>query len=337
MTGSICVIGAGSWGTALALTACRAGAQNVTLITRRLEQAETLIRDRQNKQYLPGIEFPHDLTITNDFMPLKQADIVLQVTPAQSLKATCEAIGNILPADVPWVICAKGIMRGTEMADPELLSTVSQKILPNPVVILSGPSFAEEVGQNLPTAITIASHNENAANQVCKSLRHSRFRCYASDDPVGVQVAGAVKNVLAIACGIVVGKKLGKNAAAAVMTRGLAEIRRLGLALGGKKETLLGLSGVGDVSLSCASEQSRNMRLGKLIGESNFSPKTILENCSFITEGVSTVEAVYNLSRKLNLSMPLSRAVYSLLYEDHSVDEIIEQILSRQSQTEFEL
>jgi glycerol-3-phosphate dehydrogenase (NAD(P)+) len=325
----VCIIGAGSWGTALALTAHRAG-QQVTLIPRRPEQAHDLNRLRENKVYLPGIFLPKDIKISSDLAALASADIVLAVTPAQSLRQTCADAQKLLAPGIPWVICAKGI----DLQTSKLLSDVSESLLPNPVVILSGPSFADEVGKNLPTAVTLASDHEDAAKQVAVCLRHTRFRCYLSDDPRGVQVAGAVKNVLAIASGIVHGKRLGNNAAAALITRGLAEVRRLGIALGGKTDTFLGLSGVGDITLTCSSEQSRNMRLGKALGEGENAAE-ILNNTPYVTEGVPTVAAVYRLSQDLSIPMPLCQAVYAILYDHISIDKVIENLLSKQSESEF--
>jgi len=330
----ICIIGAGSWGTALALTAHRAG-QQVTLLSRKSAHTDSLTKTHENLAYLPGVPLPSDLVVSCDLTLLKNADIVLQVTPAQTIGEACLMAKEYLPPQAPWVICAKGIMRGTEEEKPQLLSQVTQAILPNPIVILSGPSFADEVGLNLPTAVTIASEHENTAKLVASSLRHTRFRCYISDDPIGVQVAGALKNVLAIACGIVQGKGLGNNATAALITRGLAEMRRLGLALGGKSDTFLGLAGVGDLTLTCSSEQSRNMRLGITLGKEGANIAQILKESSFITEGVPTVAAVLKLSRALSVPMPLCNAVYALLYSGTSIDEIIESILSRQSELEF--
>lgn len=330
----ICIIGAGSWGTALALTAHRAG-QQVTLLSRKSAHADSLTKTHENLTYLPGVRRPSDLAVSCDLAFLKDADIVLQVTPAQTIGETCLTVKEYLPPHAPWVICAKGIMRGKEEEKPQLLSQVTQTILPNPVVILSGPSFADEVGLNLPTAVTIASEHEDAAKLVASSLRHTRFRCYVSDDPIGVQVAGAVKNVLAIACGIVRGKGFGNNATAALITRGLAEMRRLGLALGGKSDTFLGLSGVGDATLTCSSEQSRNMRLGIALGKEGVNIAQILKESPFIAEGVPTVAAVLKLSQALSIPMPLCNAVYALLYNYTPVDEIIDNVLSRQSELEF--
>jgi glycerol-3-phosphate dehydrogenase (NAD(P)+) len=331
----ICIIGAGSWGTALALTAHRVGKQKVTLLTRQPTDTSRLNNDRENKTYLPGITLPEDLVITHDITALNDAEIVLQVTPAQSIRETCKLVQKHIPPKAPWVICAKGIVIGLDEAESQLLSQISQESLPNPIAILSGPSFADEVGLNLPTAVTIASDNEEIAKFVASSLRHTRFRCYVSDDPIGVQVAGAVKNVLAIACGIVRGKGFGNNAAAALITRGLAEMRRLGIAMGGKSDTFLGLSAVGDVTLTCSSEQSRNMRLGTALGKNGANVPKILKESPFIAEGVPTAAAVHKLSRSLSIPMPLCEAVYNILYDQIPIDEVIEMILSRQSELEF--
>jgi glycerol-3-phosphate dehydrogenase (NAD(P)+) len=331
----ICIIGSGSWGTALALTACRAGGQQVTLLTRHPEQAHSLNQSRQNPVYLPGVRFPSDLIVSSDLTALREADIVLQVTPAQSLRETCQAVQKHLAPMAPWVICAKGIARETEVRGPQLLSEVSRELLPNPIAVLSGPSFADEVGQNLPTAVTIASENEEVAKYIALSLRHIHFRCYVNTDPIGVQVAGAIKNVLAIASGIARGKGFGNNAAAVLITRGLTEMRRLGLALGGKSETFLGLSGVGDVTLTCSSEQSRNMRLGITLGQKNSPIEKVLEESTFIAEGVPTAAAINKLSQTLSVPMPICQAVYKILYEHVLIDVVIQNLLSRQSELEI--
>jgi glycerol-3-phosphate dehydrogenase (NAD(P)+) len=330
----ICIIGAGSWGTALALTAHRAG-QQVTLLPRRPDQSDSLNKTRVNAKYLPGIFLPSNLVVSSDLTLLMDADIVLQVTPVQTIRETCVMVKKYLPPHAPWVICAKGIVRGIEEKEPQLLSEATQEILPNPIVILSGPSFADEVGLNLPTAVTIASENEAMAKFVASSLRHTQFRCYVSNDPIGVQVAGAVKNVLAIACGIVRGRGFGNNAVAALITRGLAEMRRLGLALGGKSDTFLGLSGVGDVTLTCSSEQSRNMRLGVSLGKEGANIIQILKDSPSLAEGVPTVAAILKLSQTLSIPMPLCGAVYAILYNHVSIDEVVEKILSQQSELEF--
>lgn len=329
----ICIIGSGSWGTALALTACRAGGQQVTLLTRR--QTALLAQTRENRAYLPGVKLPPDLVISDDLAILHDADIVLQATPAQSLRDTCQTIQQYLAPTAPWVICAKGISKKTGEKEPQLLSEVSREFLPNPIAILSGPSFADEVGLNLPTAVTVASDQEDVAKSVASSLRHPRFRCYISTDPTGVQVAGAVKNVLAIACGIARGKGFGNNTVAALMTRGLVEMRRLGLALGGKSDTFLGLSGIGDLTLTCSSEQSRNMRLGMTLGQQERNIEQILNESPFMAEGIPTTASVERLCETLSVIMPICQAVYQIVYGHVPIDEVIEALLSRPSEWEF--
>lgn len=331
----ICIIGAGSWGTALALTAYRAGGNQVTLLTRQPKDTSILNKAHENTTYLPGISIPPDLEITHDLTALENADVVLQVTPAQTIRETALQTQKHIPRETPWVICAKGIVLGIDEQESQLLSDVSKEVLPNPIAILSGPSFADEVGKNLPTAVTIASEDEEIAKVVASALRHTRFRCYVSDDPTGVQIAGAIKNILALACGIVRGKGFGNNATAALITRGLAEMRRLGLAMGGKSDTFLGLSAVGDVTLTCSSEQSRNMRLGIALGQKGADVRKILKESQFIAEGVPTAAAVHKLSTSLSIPMPLCHAVYTILYDQVPIDEVIEMILSRQSELEF--
>lgn len=331
----ICIIGAGSWGTALALTAYRAKSHKITLITRQRKHENDLSNSRENKAYLPGIPIPEEIEITHNLETLQNADIVLQVTPAQTIRETCLQVQDFLPPHVPWVICAKGILLGKDGEEPKLLSDVSKELLPNPIVILSGPSFADEVGKNFPTAVTIASEDEEIAKYVAASLRHKRFRCYVNDDPIGVQVAGALKNIYAIACGIGHGKGFGNNATAALITRALAEMRRLGLALGGKSDTFLGLSAVGDVTLTCSSEQSRNMRLGMALGQRGADVAKVLTQTAYIAEGVPTTAAVHSLAKNLSIPMPLCQAVYDILYDKIAIDEVIENILSHQSELEF--
>lgn len=326
----VCVYGAGAWGTALALSAQRAG-REVTLQPRRAEQAELLTQQRENTTYLPGIEIPQEIYISADHHLLKDQHMVLLVTPAQKIRETCQGLQSFLPKDIPLVICSKGI----DLEEKLLLTQVIGKILPNPLAVLSGPSFADEVAQNLPTAVTIASESLPLARNIAAALRHSFFRCYASDDPLGVQVSGALKNVLAIGCGIVHGRKFGNNAAAAFITRGLAEMRRLGLKLGGKSETFLGLSAVGDLTLTCSSVQSRNMSLGKALGEGQ-SLSSVLAQRSGVTEGMPTSAAVFSLAETLDVSMPISRAVHAVLHKGVTVDQVIQDILSAQSVLEFE-
>lgn len=326
----IVVIGTGAWGTALALS-CLHTTSRVTLIARRPEFAQELQEQRVNNRYLPDVPLPASLTIESSLQEALKADLILLVTPAQATQMMCEQLQKInLPPHIPLVLCSKGI----DLTHNQLLTQTAQALLPNPLAVLSGPSFADEVGRNLPAAVTLACQSLDLAKTISQSLRHSRFRCYASDDLIGVQVGGALKNVLAIACGIVQGRQLGNNTLAALMTRGLAEMRRFGLAMGGQSETFLGLSGVGDLILTGSSQQSRNFSLGFQLGQGK-DLETILNQRHNVTEGVYTAAAVHHLAKKMTLHMPVCAGVYELLHQNESVDAIIEKILSKQSDLEF--
>jgi glycerol-3-phosphate dehydrogenase (NAD(P)+) len=326
----IVVVGTGAWGTALALSCLKAG-NRVSLVARRPEFAEILQQTRRNERYLPGVTLPDTLTIHGNMAVVNEADLILLVTPAQATHDVCTQLRQIgLNPNIPIVLCAKGI----DLQRHQLLTQTAQALLENSLAVLSGPSFADELGRNLPTAVTIAAATLDLAITIAQTLRHSRLRCYASDDLVGVQVGGALKNVLAIACGIVHGRQLGNNASAALMTRGLAEMRRFGLAMGGQSETFLGLSGVGDLILTGSSQQSRNFSLGFQLGQGK-DLASILGERHNVTEGVYTAAAVYHMAEMRHIHMPVCTGVYELLHQNGLVDDIIEKILSKQSDLEF--
>ena len=263
---TVAVIGAGAWGTALAIAAQRAG-RRVTLVPRRAEQAAALARDRVNETYLPGIELDPAIAVTADETAALggdagAADAILLAVPAQHLRATLERLLPHWQRAIP-VLCAKGIERSTGLLMPELAA----ELLPDhPSIVLSGPNFAREVALDLPAAATVAGRDAATVTALMNALGTKRFRPYASDDPIGAAIGGAVKNVLAIAAGIVDGRGLGENARAALITRALVEIRHLALAKGGRPETPMGLSGLGDLLLTCTSRQSRNYSLGHALG-----------------------------------------------------------------------
>ena len=261
---NIAIIGAGGWGTALAMVARRAG-RNVVLQAHEPEVADAINGSHENSLFLPGVALDPEIRATND--PAEAAvdtDVVLLVVPTQFLRAVLTGLSGNLPSGVPVVICAKGI----EQETLALMSEICEEVVPQaPVAVLSGPTFAAEVALDRPTAVTLASADKALGIGLSEALGTSRFRIYRSDDIVGAQVGGAVKNVLAIGCGIVEGRGLGDNAKAALITRGLAEIVRLGLAKGAKAETLMGLSGIGDLVLTCNAMQSRNFSLGVALGQ----------------------------------------------------------------------
>ncbi len=325
----IVIMGTGAWGTALALSCIRADLR-VTLVARRPEFATHLEQTRINTLYLPQIPLPEDLAITADISMVRNADVLLLVTPAQATRDICHALSPYLRPETPVVLCAKGF----DLKYNQLLTQTLRPLLQNPLAVLSGPSFADELARNLPTAVTLAADSLELAKILAQTLRHSRLRCYASDDVIGVQVGGALKNVLAIACGIVHGRQLGNNASAALMTRGLAEMRRFGLAMGGQSETFLGLSGVGDLILTGSSQQSRNYSLGFQLGQ-GMDLETILSQRHHVTEGVFTAAAVHHIAEKLKIHMPICKGVYELLHQKALVSDIIEKILSKQSELEF--
>ena len=329
----IAVLGAGAWGTALAVSMNRAR-HEVALLPRRKEHADEINNGHENQRYLNGIAIDPSILVSEDPAILKTADILLWVTPAQYSSEIAKSIVPYLPKHIPVIICSKGIDTHNEIIDKNsLLTSVLSKILSNPIAVLSGPNFAIEIAQGLPAAATLAAFSKELALELAQTLRHPSFRIYASDDPIGVQISGAVKNVIAIACGIVLGKQLGNNASAALITRGLAEIRRAGISLGGKIETFLGLAAVGDLTLTCSSPQSRNMSLGIALGQGQ-KLKDILNNRHSIAEGIYTTEAIYKLAKYKNIQMPICTGVYNVLYNDRSVDQAIESLLARQSDWE---
>ncbi len=319
------VIGGGAWGTALALAALRAG-REALLWAREPAVVESVNTARENRDFLPGVPLPPDLRATGDLAAVAACDAILLVTPAQHLRTACASLAVHLRADTPVVICAKGI----ELDSHALMSEAAQAALPagTPLAVLSGPTFAAEVARGLPTAVTLACADAALGARLVEALGSRTFRPYLSDDVVGSQIGGAVKNVLAIACGVVEGRRLGDNARAALITRGLAEITRLALALGGRAETLMGLSGLGDLTLTCSSLQSRNMSLGAALGAGRTLAEVLAERRS-VAEGVYTAAAVVGLAGKKGVDMPICGAVDAILNRGAGLDATIDGLLSR--------
>lgn len=321
---SLGIAGAGAWGTALALQAARAGLAT-TLWARRSAAAAAVAATRQNPDYLPGVKLPPEIAVTDQLAAALAADAVLFVQPAQHLRAFCAAARGSWRAGTPLVLCAKGIELGSGL----LLTDVAAELLPEaPVAVLSGPSFASEVAAGLPTAVVIASSDASLNEALMQALSHGAFRPYGSLDPVGVELAGAAKNVLAIACGIVMGRGLGENARAALVTRGLAELARLAYALGGRPETMLGLAGVGDVVLTCNSTKSRNASLGFELGRGRALAEILKERRS-IAEGVPTAGALEQLAARLKVDMPIAGTVAAILSGRAEIDQAIRALLAR--------
>jgi len=326
----IAVIGAGAWGTALAAVAARPGT-DVTICGRDPAIIESINRAHRNPVYLPEITLdPAIAATTEPADALTGAAAALLVVPAQFLRAALTSLAPLLPADLPLLLCAKGI----EAESLKTMSEVAAELVPqNPIAVLSGPSFAGEVARGLPAAVTIASRDPALAQFFVAALGTARFRPYLSEDPTGVEIGGAVKNVLAIACGIIEGRGLGDNARAALITRGLAEMVRLGAAKGAEPDTFRGLSGLGDLVLTCTAGQSRNYTLGMALG-GGVSLARALDGRRAVVEGVATAAAVARLARRLGVEMPITAAVNGVLHRGMGIDMMIEGLLSRPYRSE---
>ena len=322
---TIGVIGAGAWGTALAMAAHRAG-NHVVLQAHEAEVVDAIAAKQENTVYLPGVQLPAEIRATTSLADAVAADAVLLVAPAQFLRTVCEAAKPHWRDGVPAIICAKGIEQGSY----KLMGDVVRESLGEaaPIAVLSGPTFAIEVARDLPTALTLACKDQDLGKSLSKALSSRCFRTYYSPDEIGAQLGGAIKNVLAIACGIVEGRKMGDNARAALITRGLAEIARLGKVLGADERTLMGLSGLGDLTLTCNAMQSRNFSLGVQLGEGR-SLSDILGERKAVTEGVFTAAAAAELAQREKVDMPICKSVDGVLNHGVDLDAIITELLSR--------
>ena len=320
----IAIVGAGAWGTALAMAARRAGC-DVLIWAFEPEVADGIAQDNENRPYLPGVKLDPAIRATNDLGDAAAADIVLLAAPAQHLRRTVGPLAGQLAPSTPLVICSKGIEQKTLSLMSEAVSSL---FAANPIMILSGPTFASDVAAGLPTAVTLAADDIDAAQRVADGLSSERFRPYSGNDVIGAQIGGAIKNVLAIACGIADGRGFGDNARAALITRGLAELTRLCVAKGGRAETMMGLSGMGDLVLTCTSPQSRNYSLGRAIGEGR-TLADILDERNSVAEGVFTASAAVALAEQLAVDMPIATAVDAVLNRKADIDDVIGALLAR--------
>ena len=333
---SVAVLGAGSFGTALAIALAQ-DSQRVTIWGHNPAHLADIEATKENKRYLPGIKLPDNLSVDDslDSLATKHQNFLL-VIPSHAfrhtlglLKQACERAGNT-PSVISW---------GTKGFEPKtgaLLSSVIQDTFSEQthLAIVTGPSFAKELARGLPTTLTVASEDENTAHQVASWLSNPNLKAYTNNDVAGAQVGGAVKNVMAIATGICDGLGLGANARAGLITRGLAELTRLGHALGGKTETFMGLSGLGDLILTCTDDQSRNRRVGLGLGNGK-KLNQIMTEIGQEAEGVITTKTVHNLAAKLKIEMPITEAVYNVLYQDLSPAEGVKQLLAREVKSEY--
>jgi len=321
----VAVIGGGAWGTALA-ESCRRSGREVLLWARESEVAAAINTEHANPYFLPNVRLDPALRATTSLAEAaRTAELLLLVTPAQVLRGVATELAPALGGRVPVVVCAKGIERGTLA----LMTEVAAAVLPGrPLAVLSGPTFAAEVGRGQPAAVTLACTDPALGGQLVAALGSRTFRPYFSGDPVGAQIGGAVKNVLAIACGIVDGRGFGDNARAALITRSLAEITRLGLALGAHADTIRGLSGLGDLVLTCSSRQSRNMSLGVALGQGRSLAECLGERQT-VAEGVHSAAAVVALASRHGIEMPIAAAVDAVLNHGAAIDQMVESLLAR--------
>jgi len=321
---TVAVLGAGAWGTALAQVAAAAG-RGVTLWAREPEVVEAVNHRRENELFLPGLKLNPVIRAVAELEEAAEADLILAVPPAQHMRAVLRAVRPSLQPGQPLVLCAKGVERGSLALMTDVLTEEIPDIGP---AVLSGPGFAKDVARGLPTATTIASPDSALARRIVATIGLPTFRPYVADDLIGAEIGGAVKNVIAIACGVAEGRKLGDGARAALITRGFAELTRLGLAMGAKAETLSGLCGLGDLVLTCASLTSRNTSLGAALGEGR-KLKDILAERRSVAEGMESAPAVVALAAKYKVEMPICAAVDAIVNERIGIDEAITALLSR--------
>ncbi|WP_339741546.1 NAD(P)H-dependent glycerol-3-phosphate dehydrogenase [uncultured Maricaulis sp.] len=321
---TIGVIGAGAWGTALAQTAAKAG-RDVLIWSFEQDVADVINNKHENTIFLPGVALEPNIAAVTAMADLDVCDAVLAVAPAQHLRGTLEKFAPFARRGLPIILCAKGI----EQSSLSMMTQVLAETIPSAIpAVLSGPSFAIDTAQGLPTAVTLACKDEKTGAALIEALGTPRFRPYLATDLTGAEIGGAVKNVLAIGCGIVEGRGLGKSAHAALIARGFAEMTRLALALGAKRETLAGLCGLGDLVLTCSSPQSRNMSCGLALGR-GVHLDDILGSRRSVTEGVASAPAVVALAKRRGVEMPICEAVDDILAGRTSVENAIEALLAR--------
>jgi glycerol-3-phosphate dehydrogenase (NAD(P)+) len=324
MIQTVGVIGAGAWGSALAQVAAAAG-RRVIIWAFEPDVVDAINAGRENTLFLPGVPLHPAIHATKDIAALAEADAILAASPAQHLRASLGRLASQLPGGAPVVLCAKGIEQGSL----KLMSTVGAEVAPHArLAVLSGPGFAKDVARGRPTATTIASADRSLGEALVAAIGQPGFRPYLTDDVVGAEVGGAVKNVIAIACGIAEGRQFGDSARAALITRGFAEMTRFGLALGARGETIAGLSGLGDLVLTCSSLSSRNMSLGAALGQGR-SVADILGERRSVAEGAATAPALAALAAKLGVEMPICAGVDAVLAGRIGVDSAIEALLAR--------
>ena len=326
----IAVLGSGAWGTAIALSLCRRGGHEVTLWAHNEDEACQIDRARENKLFLPGFPLPGELTVTAQMMPISEAQIVVSVIPSEFLRPTLQRVKAHLHNGQFVVSATKGVEKNTHLRMTQVISEVLE---PAGVLVsigaFSGPSFAIEVAQGQPTAVTVAFSDLQVATFIQYEFGSETLRLYTSSDVIGVELGGALKNVIAIAAGVAVGVGLGHNSTAALITRGIAEITRLAVACGGRRETLAGLSGVGDLVLTCTGSLSRNRTVGQALGEGRKLPEILESLGGKVAEGVLTTKAALGLARQYGIEMPITEQMELILEEGKDPREAIKDLMLR--------
>jgi glycerol-3-phosphate dehydrogenase (NAD(P)+) len=332
----IAIIGAGAWGTSLAIVLGRKETHRVRLWAHEADVCESIALERINHRFLPGIRLPDSIESTTHLaLALEAAETVVSVMPSQHCRALFESMAPNLTADMLYVSCTKGLEGGTLLRMSEVITDVlrSRKFTPR-VGALSGPTFATEVARGDPTAVTIASADAELARAVQQTFNDSRFRVYTNDDVIGVELGGALKNIIAIAAGVCDGLGLGHNSRAALITRGLAEVARLAVSCGGRLDTMAGLAGLGDLVLTCTGDLSRNRSVGIELGRGRKLPDIMAGMHGMVAEGVFTTKAAFSLARKKGLEMPITEQMFAILENGKSPQQAIEELMTRAAKSE---
>lgn len=326
----ISVIGSGSWGTAVAVMLAQKGYE-IYLWSWQQAETDRLNADRENKEFLPGVSFPDNIICSHDMAEIvESAELIICAVPSPATRTTAKALGEVVK-DGQIIL---NISKGLENKTLKRLSQVYKEEIPQAVVaVMSGPSHAEEVSRGLPTTNVVAADNEEVAKHIQDIIMNPVFRIYTSNDMAGVELGGALKNVIALCAGISDGLGYGDNTKAALMTRGIAEVKRLGVAMGAKPETFAGLSGIGDLIVTCTSMHSRNRRAGIMIGQGKTLKQT-LEAVHMVVEGVNTATAAYELAKKHNVSMPITEEAYEILFNDKPAKEAVTDLMLREKREE---
>jgi glycerol-3-phosphate dehydrogenase (NAD(P)+) len=333
----VAVIGAGAWGTALAIVLGRKGTHKIRLWANEAKVVESISKNRINEHFLPGFVLPEPVTVTGDLITaLEDAEIVVSVMPSQHCRALFERMAPSLRREVLFVSCTKGLEDGTLQRMTEVITDVlgTRNFAPR-IGALSGPSFAKEVARGDPTAVTVASIDSPVANEIQQAFNDSRFRVYTNDDVIGVELGGALKNIIAIAAGVCDGLGLGHNSVAALITRGLSEVARLVVACGGRLDTMAGLAGLGDLVLTCTGDLSRNRGVGIELGKGRSLPEIISGMRGAVAEGVLTTRAAVDLARNKNVEMPITEQMFAILEKGKSPQTAIEELMARAARSEI--